>query len=795
MPDVAHLQIKVETVGVNKANRELNSLAKSGKNVESSNRSLMRSTSNLTEAFKGLKNAAGAYAAYNVVKSITRTGLEFDRMERSLFAATGSLEAAKTEMQFLRDETDRIGISLLATGKSYAQLSAAAKGSNITQSQVRDIFTSVSEAAVVLGLSADDTKGSMRALVQVMSKGKVQAEELRGQLGERFPGAFQAAARGMKLTTEQLSDMLERGDVLADDFLPKFAAEMKRTYQEAVPEAMASAQAAFARFSNAMANAENEVAQGGLLDALAGMATYTASWTNDAIQQVKSTAEWAAALSVGQISFYEWLTTGADEATEKLKALKSQMDNMDGVHIKMPKRPLSDDNKPEKKSRSEITAEKRALDRSKKAFARLQAELMTEEQAIQDSYDKRIKLVDDNTKEDYALRERLHKRVKTLYDEDMADLEAAQRTEFESLQSSLYTEEEAIKASYEERKKIIDSADFADPSARADATARIIEDRDKQLASLKEQKGSEFATVKAGLRDEEEVILDSYNKRREIIMKNTEATATEKAELVARLDAEFASDVIGDLGKPVSYNDKIAAVEEFYTRRHELIMSNTQLTAEAQAQLEIDLERQKVETIERLEKERMMNILKGSADTFSGLADMAKIFKGKQSKEYKVMFAASQAFEVAQAIMKTYDAATGAYTAMSSIPYVGPALGAAAAAAAVGAGMANVAMIKSQSYSGAYDLGGSIPSGSIGLVGEVGPELVSGPANVTSRKDTAALLSKEQAPPPPPPVNNIRIVNAFDPAVVGDYIGTDAGEQAVLNVVSRNSGTIKQMMG
>lgn len=44
-------------------------------------------------------------------------------------------------------------------------------------------------------------------------------------------------------------------------------------------------------------------------------------------------------------------------------------------------------------------------------------------------------------------------------------------------------------------------------------------------------------------------------------------------------------------------------------------------------------------------------------------------------------------------------------------------------------------------YAGMYDSGGAIPRGQFGIVGENGPEIVNGPANVTSRRRTAALAS------------------------------------------------------
>lgn len=44
-------------------------------------------------------------------------------------------------------------------------------------------------------------------------------------------------------------------------------------------------------------------------------------------------------------------------------------------------------------------------------------------------------------------------------------------------------------------------------------------------------------------------------------------------------------------------------------------------------------------------------------------------------------------------------------------------------------------------FAGMYDSGGIIPRGQFGIVGENGPEIVNGPANVTSRRHTAALAS------------------------------------------------------
>jgi hypothetical protein len=105
-----------------------------------------------------------------------------------------------------------------------------------------------------------------------MSKGNVQAEELRGQLGERLPGAFNMAAKAMGVSTGELNKMLEKGEVLAEDLLPKLAKEMHRRFGKAAEDASSTAQAAFNRFENNLQRLKESFAESGFLDALADSA-------------------------------------------------------------------------------------------------------------------------------------------------------------------------------------------------------------------------------------------------------------------------------------------------------------------------------------------------------------------------------------------------------------------------------------------------------------------------------------------------------------------------------------------
>ena len=78
-------------------------------------------------------------------------------------------------------------------------------------------------------------------------------------------------------------------------------------------------------------------------------------------------------------------------------------------------------------------------------------------------------------------------------------------------------------------------------------------------------------------------------------------------------------------------------------------------------------------------------------------------------------------------------------------------------------------------FAGMFDNGGNIGSGQWGIVGENGPEIVKGPANVTSRKKTAALAASA-------------VGGADGGTVVNNYITQNIqgnGDQALAEVVDR----------
>ncbi|MFH2076787.1 MAG: tape measure protein, partial [Pseudomonadota bacterium] len=163
---------------------------------------------------------ASVYVVKGMAEAIIDTGLAAQRMELSLKGATGSVGEASSAQAFLRTESERLGLVFEGQVRGYTMLAAAAKKTSLEGQAVRDIWLGIASAGGALQMTSEDLDGALRAISQVMSKGKVQAEELRGQLGERIPGAFQVAARAMNMTTAELSKALELGQVYSEDFLP-----------------------------------------------------------------------------------------------------------------------------------------------------------------------------------------------------------------------------------------------------------------------------------------------------------------------------------------------------------------------------------------------------------------------------------------------------------------------------------------------------------------------------------------------------------------------------------------------
>lgn len=216
-------------------------------------------------AFLGSTLVSTALAGSRALYEASAAG---ERLRTMLDYATGGKSAA--EMVYISGVANRLGLDMQSTAQAFGSFAAAAKGTSLEGDKARGVFEAVAKSSAVMGNTADETRGILLALQQMLSKGTVSAEELRGQLGERMPGAFQIAARSMGVTTQELGKMLEQGQVLSEDFLPKFARQLEQELGGAADKAADRLDAATNKINNAWERLKRNLGDAGPSQAAAG---------------------------------------------------------------------------------------------------------------------------------------------------------------------------------------------------------------------------------------------------------------------------------------------------------------------------------------------------------------------------------------------------------------------------------------------------------------------------------------------------------------------------------------------
>jgi len=210
-----------------------------------------------------LEGATGGIAAGFALKpvvegigSATTYAADIDKAKIALKAATkvqGDAAASAEAYRLAVAQADKavrdFNVPQEVAIRGMTRLSAAVIGTGGNVHNAGLAFYNVLAAIKGTAGGAEDAKAAITALVQIYSKGKVSAEELSGQLGERFPAAvveFQKANSDIYKTTADLQKALKDGTVgLAQ--LEKFLELLGGKYVEVAKEIGKSSQDAGAR--------------------------------------------------------------------------------------------------------------------------------------------------------------------------------------------------------------------------------------------------------------------------------------------------------------------------------------------------------------------------------------------------------------------------------------------------------------------------------------------------------------------------------------------------------------------
>ncbi|MDI4168390.1 phage tail length tape measure family protein, partial [Pseudomonas aeruginosa] len=279
-----------------------------------------------------------------------------------------------------------------------------------------------------------------------------------------------------------------------------------------------------------------------------------------------------------------------------------------------------------------------------------------------------------------------------------------------SLISSMQLEAATVGMTANEQKLYRLQLDGATASQLAQAKAAI-----ETVESFKQQQKAQedYRKLVQDLRTDEERLLDTTKERLAVLDAMQGLSDEERNRVASRIvsDSFSAPPSFGGadavVAGPQGELDKIDKAEEelekWYQTQLDLLNASREAKAELTAQWdeqELKLKQEHEDALAAIERSRQQVTMSANEQFFGNLSGLARTFFGEQSGLYKAAFVAEKSYAIAKTLLNAPKTASDAYSAMAGIPVIGPALGIAAAAAAVTAQLAQVAAVKNVNLSG-----------------------------------------------------------------------------------------------
>lgn len=353
-------------------------------------------------------------------------------------------------------------------------------------------------------------------------------------------------------------------------------------------------------------------------------------------------------------------------------------------------------------------ARTRELDENKRAYDE-------DLKNIQETYEKGVKAAQGNAAKLLEIEKQKNEALKlALITYEKQRLEIIKKYDDEELErqkKDLDRQYSLIEKQIERNRKLYDTSNLKDPSQISYQTRYKQKAMTRGLGLLGLGTKEDWENVYQSKKNIEQQYKDQveYNNKVYELTKNRvnneqklldqeQRTLENKAKL---LREQLNSTDVNDLDKRRTIADEIVDIENTLFTTRQTIVENTLALEDAERERD---EANLIALQETQEKKRealnatldvVSNLSGAMADMFRMEAENDKISESKRKSALK----AYKAMAITQAIVDTYKGANEAYAAMASIPYVGPALGIAAAAAAIAMGIANVRRIMSESIS------------------------------------------------------------------------------------------------
>lgn len=805
---------------------------------------LGESASATADAVETLKSALEAIVAAEAVRAIVEVLNTYQQLQNRLRTVTTDQANLNAVWQSLIDVSTKTRTSLETNVESYQRLALSTKNLGLSQQDAISFMTRLAEAIKISGVGSQEAANGVRQLTQGLSAGRLQGQDLRAVL-EDIPVVGQAIAKGMGLTIGQLRAAAQQGLVTSQqivDAFNKVGPALDEQFAKTLPtiedgwtllknQILATTGAlsdttdagtTTVKVMLAMSNTLKQLTPGfvnvvhamqGSLDpqdkmtsgfkVLATILTVVYSAFVTVSQYIKDVvvAQFEIAGNViGGLAaaIVEALHGKFAEAGSTLKSTFGDAVHNTTTDVKHTFNDLVTNTSDAMTKIKQIWSEgaRTIQDRRKDVVG-----TVSTKRSAPAALPTKTKVIEETKKQLASLLSQFD-RV------DGAELKLKEDEELLAKAQQLGIITKAQEAKYVQM--LIDHyKDIIDPVGKY---IRQLDDETKMLALDS---------------DERQIALKIYQLEQTLKQEGITLTKKETDTIHEKLEAQQQLNKVmqqqdallqGSQGKQnETFNNQLTAISNLLKNpasgfkktdaTNALSQQNPELFANTQAQFDaqaakyqnmysqIDALRQKDLISEQTAAAMRLKVwsqqsasqLQTSTEFFGDLAQLSK------SSNTKIA-AIGKAAAITQAMINTYQAATAAYASLASIPYVGPELGAAAAAAAIVAGLANVAQIRNQTTGfmtgGSFTVPGTGGSDSQMVAFRATPGervSVATPAQVRKGDPSGGGSSGNAAPVQ----HNTRIINVLDPGMVGDYLATPNGETAVLNLMRRNSDQVQ----
>lgn len=727
MADTASLIVRVSSTGVDKTTSQLN----------------------------GLTKAAGAAAAAvvsletakQVFSALVDSQRNFDKLNSGLITMTGSAENAAKAFSVLQQFAKETPYGLNQAVEGFTKLvalglnpskealisygnTAAAMGKDLNQmiEAVADAstfeFERLKEFGIKSSQQADTVSFTFRGVTTTVKKNSEEIQKYLLNIGNTdFAGAMETRS---KTLDGQLSS-------LADSFDGLVLAVAQSGFGDAVGEQAAMAEDAVTALTDAIAS--NEIAA--TLQDWATLFNESFKFISDALNDLAydtedKSADMSDSLGTIPDAIREWLPD-IQQTFHEVIAWFQRIDDY-AVALGQTLADVFDPSKTAALTFKNLTAEADA------AYTASIKRAEAESQAITDRSKQRKKEIEEQRKQ-YDERKKQEIDLASLVNKNGGTGGAGT------------TDDKAAKAAAKKAEQLRNQAqDYLDTLARQnnDELKAIDAQEQQKLAKAKEFYSQGALSLKEYEQAKTAIVLEAGQKRQDELDKR-QKEAQEKQQK----GDDFMAQIMGQNATELELLDiqeqqKLAVADKY---REQGLISEKHYQAALNA----------------INEQYATKRADTTATAFGNMASNIGSALGEASGAYK-------AFAIVQATIATYTAAIEAYKSTAAIPVVGPFLAPVAAAAAVGAGMAQVSAIRS-----AREQGGQLSAGQASTIAERGkPEVImpAGASRVRTAQQMKEIMGQNGSSSGP---SNVTIVNNTS-SQIGN-VSTEQDDEGRLRII------------